>query len=166
MTAGNGSGAAELPTTTAPKNADDSVLPVGNLLEAVAKAATENAQSASPEHLRAWAEVIVGVLSTPAVANVVHAWGAAQQAEAMAKVELAKQQGANANAAHERQSKIATTFLVSLAALGVAGMAAIATIAGFRVMEPQALAVLASTFFTALFGTGIYGTALRSHDNS
>ncbi len=166
MTSGNGSGAGELPTTAAPNGADESVLPVGNLLEAVAKAATENAQSASPEHLRAWAEVLVGVLSTPAVANVVQAWGAAKQTEALANVELAKQHGANANAAHERQSKIATTFLVSLAALGVAGMAAIAAIAGFKVMDPQALAVLASTFFTALFGTGIYGTALRSRDNS
>ncbi len=45
-------------------------------------------------------------------------------------------------------------------------MASLAATASFKVMEAQALAVLASTFFTALFGTGIFETALRSRDNS
>jgi hypothetical protein len=38
----------------------------------------------------------------------------------------------------------------------------LAALAKFDVLDKQAFGVLASTFFTALFGTGIYGTALKN----
>lgn len=131
-------------------------------MEAIAKAASDKAPGASPAHLDAWAGLLTGILSTPAMSTAFTAWGAAKQAEATAKVELAKQQGQNADAAHKRQSEIARTFIVSLSVMGVAGMAFLAVIAKLDVLDKQAFAVLASTFFTALFGTGIFGTALRS----
>ncbi len=100
--------------------------------------------------------------AVPAKAHRALHGGAAKQAEANAKVELAKQQGQNADAAHKRQTEVARAFLVSLSVMGVAGMAFLAAIAKLDVLDKQAFAVLASTFFTALLGTGIFGTALRS----
>jgi hypothetical protein len=88
--------------------------------------------------------------------------GAAKQAEANAKVELVKQQGKNADEAHRRQTEIARWFLISLAAMGVAGMGFLWAIAKLDVLDKQAFAVLATSFFTALFGTSIFGTALRT----
>ncbi len=131
-------------------------------MEAVTKAAADKAPGASPAQLEGWAGLLTGILSTPAMSTAFTAWGAAKQAEANAKVELAKQQGQNSDAAHKRQTEVARAFLVSLSMMGVAGMAFLAVIAKLDVLDKQAFAVLASTFFTALFGTGIFGTALRS----
>jgi hypothetical protein len=131
-------------------------------MEAITKAAADKAPGTSPAQLEAWGGLLTGILSTPAVSTAFTAWGAAKQAEANAKVELAKQQGQNADAAHKRQTEVARAFLVSLSVMGVAGMAFLAVIATLDVLDKQAFAVLASTFFTALFGTGIFGTALRN----
>lgn len=137
-------------------------LRLGDFLEAVTKAAADKAPGTSPEQVQAWAGLLTGILSTPAVSSAFSAWGAAKQAEANAKVELAKQQGLNADAAHRRQTDVARAFLISLSVMGVAGMGFLAAIAKLDVLDKQAFAVLASTFFTALFGTGIFGTALRT----
>lgn len=134
----------------------------GDVFEAIAKMAQDKSPGATPEQLMAWANLLSGFLSTPAVTKFVEAWGAAKQAEANAKVELVRQQGQNADAAHKRHTEVATTFLKSLAAMGVAGMVFLGVLAWFQVLDKQAFGVLASTFFTALFGTGIYGTALKN----
>jgi hypothetical protein len=139
-------------------------LPVGHLLEAVARAANEKAPGASPDQLRAWAEVIGGVLNSPSIVKACEAWSTAKQAEASARIELLKQEAQNADAAHKRQAEIATSFLKNLAILGGAGMLFLGAVAYFKVMEPQGFGVLASTFFTALFGTGIYGTTLKGKE--
>ncbi|HEU4384918.1 MAG TPA: hypothetical protein VFR85_15660 [Anaeromyxobacteraceae bacterium] len=156
----------EEPTNGASRSATDDVaqpeLRVGDLLEAVTRAAADKAPGTTPEQLAAWATLLTGILSTPAVSTAFSAWGAAKQAEANAKVELAKQQGKNADEARKRQSEIARWFLVSLAVVGVAGMGFLAFIAKLDVLDKQAFAVLTTSFFTALFGTGIFGTVLRT----
>jgi hypothetical protein len=167
MTNGNGSGGGpETPTTGVAPSAlateDSAELRPGDAFEALMKMAGDKAPGASPEQLKAWAELLSGFLSTPAVTKYVEAWGAAKQAEANAKVELVRQQGQNADAAHRRHTEVATTFLKSLAVMGIAGMLFLAALAKFDVLDKQAFGVLASTFFTALFGTGIYGTALKN----
>lgn len=149
-------------TRSAAEEAQQSELRLGDFMEAVTKAATDKSPGISPAQLEAWGGLLTGILSTPAMSTAFTAWGAAKQAEANSKVELAKQQGQNADAAHKRQTEIARWFLVSLAVMGVAGMAFLAVIAKLEVLDKQAFAVLATSFFTALFGTGIFGTALRT----
>jgi hypothetical protein len=50
-------------------------------------------------------------------------------ATAYGEVGLANQQGQNADAAHKRKTEVATTFLKSLALMGVAGIAFLAVVA-------------------------------------
>lgn len=153
-------------TMPPPSGADESgpELRMGDVLEQVVKTAADKSPGASPEQVLAWAQLISGLLSSPAVTRFADAWGAAKQAEANAKVELAKQQGQNADAAHRRQTEVATTFLKSLAVMGVAGMTFLGVLAYSQVLDKQAFGVLASTFFTALFSTGIYGTAIKNKE--
>lgn len=167
MNPGNGTGGPETPDspTVSPTLPDDEAsgeLRPGDAFEALMKMAGDKSPGATPAQLKAWGDLLSSFLSAPAVTTWAQAWGAAKQAEAAARVELAKQQGQNADAAHKRQTEVATTFLKSLAILGVAGMAFLAALAWFQVLDKQAFGVLASTFFTALFGTGIYGTALKN----
>jgi hypothetical protein len=167
MTPGNGTVGAETPAASGTPTAlpDDELsgeLRPGDALEALMKMAGDKSPGATPAQLKAWADLLSGFLSTPAVTTFAQAWGAAKQAEAAAKVELAKQQGLNADAAHKRQTEVTTTFLKSLAIMGVAGMAFLAALAWSQVLDKQAFGVLASTFFTALFGTGIFGTAMKN----
>jgi hypothetical protein len=167
MSSGNGTGgpetpgATEVPPTLPDEGASEGA-GLGDALEALVKMAGDKSPGATPAQLKAWADLLSSFLSAPAVTTWAQAWGAAKQAEAAARVELAKQQGQNADAAHKRQTEVATTFLKSLAILGVAGMAFLAALAWWQVLDKQAFGVLASTFFTALFGTGIYGTAMKN----
>ncbi len=168
MTTGNGIAGPEAPEvgSVSPLASDgkSGELRPGDALEALMRMAGDKAPGATPAQLKAWAELISGFLSTPSVTALVQAWGATKQAEAAATVELAKQQGQNADAAHKRQTEVATTFLKSLAWMGVAGMAFLGVIAWLQILEKQAFGVLASTFFTALFSSGIYGTAMKNKD--
>lgn len=167
MSSQNGTAGPEIPgltnvPPTVPEDDASGGAGLGDALEALVKMAGDKSPGATPAQLKAWADLLSSFLSSPAVTTWAQAWGAAKQAEAAAKVELAKQQGLNEDAAHKRQTEVATTFLKSLALMGVAGMAFLAALAWSQVLDKQAFGVLASTFFTALFGTGIYGTAMKN----
>lgn len=118
-------------------------------------------QETTPEHLRAYAELLNMVLTSPLASKAVETWGQVQVAQLAAQKEAAQQQAANADAAHKRQSEVAVAFLTRLAILGVAGMGCLGFFAYAKILDGQAFGVLASTFFTVLFGSGLYGTSLR-----
>lgn len=105
------------------------------------------------------------VLSSPAIGKAVEAWAAVRQADNAARVEAEKAKAVAAEAAHQRQTEVARAFLTRLAVLGGLGMVSLLGIAWLKVLDGQAFGVLASTFFTVLFGSGIYGTSLRAKDS-
>ena len=124
-------------------------------------------QETTPEPSPRYAEVCSTMVSHLALGSkrAVETWGQVQVAQLAAQRDSAQQQAANADAAHKRQSEVAVAFLTRLATLGVVGMACLGFFAHAKILDGQAFGILASTFFTVLFGSGLYGTSLRGKDS-
>lgn len=94
-------------------------------------------EETTPEHLRAYAELLNMVLTSPLASKAVETWGQVQVAQLAAQKEAAQQQAANADAAHKRQSEVAVAFLTRLAVLGVAGMGCLGFFAYAKILDGQ-----------------------------